>query len=231
LSERQHRLVWRSAALEPDCDLSWRARLAACVYCEYASGGGVLDPAPSASTVASGMGCAERTARAARQELESKGWLSVKRRPGRPSRIVLVTADRPRRVVPGSETPTPARTPARTPAPAATEPEDQRTSTNLPAGGSLRDPDEALRERQRLYGDLVAEQTGARITREEWDAAVHSSNGAAPFGAIAERRRVAALIEQAADAHRPQPPCSNCGTGGLRHRADCPTARPQGGST
>jgi hypothetical protein len=151
LSERQHRLVWRSAALEPDCDLSWRARLAACVYCEYASGGGVLDPAPSASTVASGMGCAERTARAARQELESKGWLSVKRRPGRPSRIVLVTADRPRRVVPGSETPTPARTPARTPAPAATEPEDQRTSTNLPAGGSLRDPDEALRERAREY--------------------------------------------------------------------------------
>ena len=124
--ERQRRLVWRSAALDFDSGLSWRARLAACVYCEYATGEGVLDPAPSTSTVAAQMGCAERTARKARHELEFAGWLSVRRRRGRPSRITLAGDDLPRHVVPGPEAPTPARTPAR----GATEPDNQKEFSN-----------------------------------------------------------------------------------------------------
>jgi hypothetical protein len=116
-------VVWRSAALEPDSGLSMTARLAACVYCEHANGSGVLDPAPSAGTVADRMGAVERTARQARRELEDAGWLEVERRPGWPSRIVL----RPLQEVPGSDRPTPARTPARTPASGADELENQRT--------------------------------------------------------------------------------------------------------
>jgi hypothetical protein len=53
---RQLRLVWRSAALEPDSGLAWRAKLAAAVYCEFANQLGVMDPAPSAATVAAWMG-------------------------------------------------------------------------------------------------------------------------------------------------------------------------------
>jgi hypothetical protein len=112
---RQPRFTWRSAALEPDSRLSWRARLAACVYCEFANGSGVLDPAPSVTTVAGRMSVAERTARGARRELELDGWLLIQRRPGRPSRMVLLTAE-PRQEVPGSEGVTPARSTARTPA-------------------------------------------------------------------------------------------------------------------
>jgi DNA-binding transcriptional MocR family regulator len=127
---RQPRLTWRSAALEPDSGLSWRARFAAAVYCEFANGQGALDPAPSVATMATRMGVAERTVREARRELEEAGWLDVQRRPGRPSRMVLLTGE-PRQEVPGSEGATPApstaRSTARSTAPPTPEPENQKT--------------------------------------------------------------------------------------------------------
>jgi hypothetical protein len=62
---RPPRLTWRSAALDPESDLSWRARLASTIYCEFANGAGVLDPAPSPSTVARRMAVSLTTAQAA----------------------------------------------------------------------------------------------------------------------------------------------------------------------
>jgi hypothetical protein len=62
---RQPRYTWRYAALEPDSGLTWRARFAACVYCDFANGQGVLDPAPSATTIAERMNVALTTVRAA----------------------------------------------------------------------------------------------------------------------------------------------------------------------
>ena len=129
---RQPRLTWRSAALDPDSGLSWRARFAATVYCEFANSAGVLDPAPSASTLAEWMGVSLTTAHEARRELEAKGWLSIERRSGRPSRVSLSSDGQPLREPQGSERPTPARTPARTPAPDATEPENQITRGEPP---------------------------------------------------------------------------------------------------
>jgi hypothetical protein len=152
---RQHqpRLIWRSAALDPDSGLTSRARLAACVLCEYAAGDGVLDPAPSAETVAGRMGVVERTAQAARRELEREGWLWVERRPGKPSRIVLLTAE-PLHEMQGSEGATPARTPAatpaNTPATAAPEPENQRTreAGDARAGARARPPSKKELDRE-----------------------------------------------------------------------------------
>jgi hypothetical protein len=139
---RQARLTWRSAALEPDSGLSWRARLGACVYCEFARGDGVLDPAPSAATVAARMAVTVRTADSARRELDDAGWLRVERRPGRASRMMLVAGEPPQEMQ-GSDDATPARTPARTPAPGAPEPENQRT-----------------REPERTTADAVARDGG-----------------------------------------------------------------------
>jgi hypothetical protein len=126
---RQLRLVWRSAALERGSGLSSRARLAASVYCEFANGEGVLDPAPSMETIAAGMAVALSTAHKGRQELEAAGWLSISRRPGRPSRIVLASAHQPLRHTEGSNEPTPPKTPPptppKTPPPDGAEPDNQ----------------------------------------------------------------------------------------------------------
>lgn len=160
--QRQPRLIWRSAALDPDSELTPRARLAACVLCEYANGDGVLDPAPSAATVASRMGVVERTAQAARRELEREGWLLVKRRPGKPSRIALVAAE-PLHELQGSEGVTPARTPAATPANTsanfAPEPENQRTrkAGDARAGARARPTPE-----KELNRDLAARTNSGR---------------------------------------------------------------------
>jgi hypothetical protein len=81
------RIVWRTSALDPDSGLSAIARLAACVYAEFANGDGVLDPAPSARTIAEHMSTSDRWARKARRDLEDGGWLDVRRRQGRASRI------------------------------------------------------------------------------------------------------------------------------------------------
>jgi hypothetical protein len=88
---RPLRITWRSAALSPDSGLSSIARLAAAVYAEFANGEGVLDPAPSAATVAECMGTSDRWARKARRDLEAEGWLVVYGRPGLPSRIRFAT--------------------------------------------------------------------------------------------------------------------------------------------
>jgi hypothetical protein len=128
-------VVWRSAALDPESGLTLKARLAACVYCEYSSASGALDPAPSAATVAQRMNAAERTARAARAELEAAGWLTVERRSGHPSRMQLLLAE-PRQDLPGypgsSRRGTPANTPANTPATDATELDNKRTRGRTP---------------------------------------------------------------------------------------------------
>lgn len=88
-------------------------------------------PAPGIETVAGRMGVVTATAQKARRELEQTGWLRIKRRPGRPSRIQLVSTDEPMYETQGSDWATPARTPAptpaRTPASAAPEPENQIT--------------------------------------------------------------------------------------------------------
>lgn len=153
---RQLRFTWRSAALEPDSGLSWRARLAAAVYCEYANRFGELDPAPSAGTVAERMGVAVRTVDNARRELEDAGWLAIERRPGRPSRMVLLTTTPPHVV-----RDTPARTPARTPAPPATEPGEPGES------GEADPPENNLNSRLTSHArDVIAAAVAKRELEE-----------------------------------------------------------------
>ncbi len=124
------RIEWRSAALDRNSGLSWRAKLAGAVYCEFANADGVHDPAPSAPTLAAYMGVTLTTAHEARRELEQAGWLTVIRRRGRPSRMEAHVARTPAPQG-GVEEPTlartPAPTPARTPAPGAPEPDNQIT--------------------------------------------------------------------------------------------------------
>jgi hypothetical protein len=160
--QRQPRFTWRSAALDPESGLSWRARFAACVYCEFANGNGVLDPAPSVATVAGRMGVAERTARQARRELEGDSWLIVERRPGKPSRMVLLTAE-PRQEMPGSEGGTPAPTSAPTPArtPASPTPEPGEPEEPGEAGSRARARARPTPEKE-LNRDLAARTNSGR---------------------------------------------------------------------
>jgi hypothetical protein len=81
---------------------------------------------------------------------------------------------------------------------------------------------------QRLYGDLAAKDAGAIVDRDEWQTFLRHSNGDGPIAAIAERRRAAAWLA-AETPTAPSEPCPECGTGGGRHIAGCPTASTEGG--
>lgn len=116
------RLRWRAVILAAESGLTWHARLLGCVLVEHANNKtAVLDPAPSAATLALEMGASLTSAHAGRRELEAAGLLQIIRRSGRPSRMRLVLPSEPLSVAQGLEGPTPARTPARTPAPYAPE--------------------------------------------------------------------------------------------------------------
>jgi hypothetical protein len=119
------RLRWRSAILEAEAGLSWHGRLLGCVLVEHATNtSAVLDPAPSATTLASEMGASVTSVHEGRRELEAGDWLKVTRRSGRPSRMRLVLPE-PLRETQGSDGVTSARTyaptSARTSAPHAPE--------------------------------------------------------------------------------------------------------------
>jgi hypothetical protein len=105
------RFRWRAAVLDAGSGLSPAGRLAACIFAERASNESpVIDPAPSAATLAGWMGASESTAHRARRELEAAGWLRVTRRSGRPSRMRLALPD-PRHIDGGTPVTTPVTTP------------------------------------------------------------------------------------------------------------------------
>jgi hypothetical protein len=134
--ERPLRARWRSLALDPDGVLGTFARLAACVYAEHSTDdAGELRYPPSSATLADWMGCAERTARKARQELVDAGLLELEQRPGRTARVRLtfVTPARGAGVTPAR---TPAATPARTPARRAAGTRGTRGTRGPTSGGA-----------------------------------------------------------------------------------------------
>jgi hypothetical protein len=123
---RPLRARWRSLALDPEGTLSLRARLAACVYAEHSTDDdGRLRYPPSALTLADAMGCSDRTARRARQELVRAGFLVLDERAGHAPDVRLAL-------------PTPAHlsggTPDTTPAKSAPETEGLEVLTS---GGAL----------------------------------------------------------------------------------------------
>ena len=71
------RFRWRAAVLDPECGLPWRGRYLALVLAEYArNDSDVLDPAPSALTLAAAMAVSLAGVHRGRRELEQGGWLA-----------------------------------------------------------------------------------------------------------------------------------------------------------
>jgi DNA-binding transcriptional ArsR family regulator len=73
---------------------------------------------------------------------------------------------------------------------------------------------------QRLCGDLAAHKAHAILAREEWQAYVNASVDTGPLQAIHDRR---VALSRVIPAPAAQPACPECGIGGGRHAADCPT--------
>jgi hypothetical protein len=117
VSEQPTRVRWRSLALDPECVLTWSARLAACVLCEDMGGADSRPCYVSMARIAARMGVTDRWARQAVRELEHEGFLVVEQRPGTTSLYRRALPPSSRSGVPLSSRSgaTPEQTPEQTP--------------------------------------------------------------------------------------------------------------------